>query len=178
MRGEQPARREPTLTRSRTATLRVLFVCLGNICRSPTAEAVFRKYVKAAGLEPRIVVDSAGTGNYQIGKPPDQRAFSAAARRGYDLAARRARQVRLGDFLEFDYVLAMDEANLHALKQLCPPEHVDKLGLLTDFSSTGARMIPDPYGGGAEGFEKVLDLVEDSAHGLLRVLMQRLEGGP
>lgn len=178
MRGGQPIRREPTLARGRTVTLRVLFVCLGNICRSPTAEGVFRKYVKAARLEHRIVVDSAGTGNYQIGKRPDQRALGAAARRGYELAPRGARQVRLSDFLEFDYVLAMDEANLDALKLLCPPEHVDKLGLLTDFSSTGARTIPDPYGGGPEGFEKVLDLVEDSARGLLRALTQRLEGGP
>ena len=139
MRREQNAggpRREPTLKRGPVATVRVLFVCLGNICRSPTAEAVFRQHVKAAGLEQRIEIDSAGTGNYQIGKPPDLRACSAAAKRGYDLTARRARQVRLSDFYDFDYVLAMDEANLEALKRLCPPEHVDKLGLLTDFSST------------------------------------------
>jgi protein-tyrosine phosphatase len=164
--------------RGPVATVRVLFVCLGNICRSPTAEAVLRKHVKAAGLEQRIEIDSAGTGNYQIGKPPDHRARSAASKRGYDLTARRARQVRLSDFYEFDYVLAMDEANLEALKQLCPPEHADKLCLLTDFSSTGARTIPDPYGGGAEGFERVLDLIEDSARGLLRTLAHRLGSRP
>jgi protein-tyrosine phosphatase len=158
--------------------VRVLFVCLGNICRSPTAEAVFRKHVSAARLEHRIVVDSAGTGNYQVGNPPDQRACSAAMKRGYPIAPRRARQVRLSDFHEFDYILAMDETNLADLKRLCPPEHADKLGLLTDFSSKGARSIPDPYSGGAEGFEKVLDLIEDSVRGLVRVLVQRLQGAP
>jgi protein-tyrosine phosphatase len=180
MRGDHHAggtRREPTLARGHAKPLRILFVCLGNICRSPTAEAVFRKHVKAAGLDRRILIDSAGTGNYQIGKPPDHRACSAAAKRGYDLTARPARQVRLGDFLEFDYILAMDEDNLAQLKQQCPPEHADKLGLLTDFSSTGARTIPDPYGGGADDFEKVLDLIEDAANGLLRTLVQRLQGG-
>ena len=181
MRGDQNAgggRREPTLSRGPVAPVRVLFVCLGNICRSPTAEAVFRQHVKAAGLEQRIEMDSAGTGNYQIGKPPDLRACSAAAKRGYDLTARRARQVRLSDFYDFDYVLAMDAANLEALKRLCPPEHIDKLALLTDFSSTGAREITDPYGGGAEGFERVLDLVEDSVRGLVRMLMHRLGSRP
>jgi protein-tyrosine phosphatase len=180
MRGEQHGggtRREPTLNRRPVAALRILFVCLGNICRSPTAEAVLRKHAKAAGLEQSIVIDSAGTGNYHIGEAPDHRARSAAARRGYDLTALRARQVRLGDFHEFDYVLAMDEDNLLALKALCPPEHAEKLGLFTDFSSTGARTVPDPYGGGAAGFETALDLIEDSARGLLRVLAQRLQGG-
>ena len=178
MRGDGGIRREPTLTRSASKPLRILFVCLGNICRSPTAEAVLRKHVKAAGLEDQVEIDSAGTGNYHIGEPPDHRACSAAARRGYDLTALRARQVRLGDFHEFDYVLAMDEDNVLALKRLCPPEHTDKVGLFTHFSSTGARTVPDPYGGGPEGFEKALDLIEDSARGLLRVLVQRLRGGP
>ena len=154
----------------------VLFVCLGNICRSPTAEGVFRRYVKDAGLEDRIRIDSAGTGNYHIGEPADARAREAAAGRGYDLEALRARQVTREDLVQSDYVLAMDEENLRALRALSPPEHAHKIRLFTDFCSTGACAVPDPYAGGPQGFELVLDLVENSARGLLRHLQHELEG--
>ena len=154
--------------------VKVLFVCLGNICRSPTAEGVFRHYVKQAGLEDRIHVDSAGTGNWHIDEAPDARTCEAAAGRGYDLTALRARQVKARDFAEFDYVLAMDDQNLSALKRLCPPEHAHKIGLFTDFCSRGVCEVPDPYSGGPQGFELVLDLVENSAQGLLRHLRRQL----
>jgi protein-tyrosine phosphatase len=147
--------------------IKILFVCLGNICRSPTAQGVFLHYVREAGLEKEIVIDSAGTGDYQIGCPPDPRACSAAAQRGYDVSGHVARQVTREDFAEFDYVLAMDEENLRTLKRLCPAEHARKVRLFTEFSSKGAAGVPDPYIGGPEGFELVLDLVEDSARGLL-----------
>ena len=147
--------------------VKVLFVCLGNICRSPTAEGVFTRLVTEAGLEERIVIDSAGTGDWHVGLPPDERASEAAARRGYDLSALRARQVSASDFAGFDYILAMDEENVQALKALAPKEHAHKVRLFTDFSSTPTGAVPDPYYGGADGFERVLDLVEDAARGLL-----------
>ena len=152
---------------TQTETVKVLFVCLGNICRSPTAEGVFKQYVKEAGLEGRIVSDSAGTGDYHIGEPPDGRACEAAARRGYDLSKLRARQVNRDDFATFDYILPMDLENLRALKRFCPPEYGHKVKLFTEFCSTGACVVPDPYGGGPEGFERVLDLIEDAARGFL-----------
>jgi len=147
----------------------VVFVCMGNICRSPTAEGVFRHYVREAGLENRFDIDSAGTHAYHVGDPPDERSQRAAAARGYDLSALRARQVNAADFARFDYLLAMDEANLGLLHERCPATHAHKLGL---FMSWGARReaiaVPDPYYGGAQGFERVLDMVEDAARGLLR----------
>ncbi|MEW5943973.1 MAG: low molecular weight protein-tyrosine-phosphatase [Pseudomonadota bacterium] len=147
---------------------KVLFVCMGNICRSPTAEGVFRHQVEAAGLADRIQADSAGTHDYHIGEPPDRRSQAMAAKRGYDLSGLRGRQVRVEDFHEFDYVLAMDRHNLSILQQLCPPEHARKLRLFLEFSSNfDADEVPDPYYGGAQGFEHVLDLVEDAARGLL-----------
>jgi protein-tyrosine phosphatase len=155
--------------------VRVLFVCMGNICRSPMAEGAFKHYVREAGLAGRIVSDSAGTHGYHIGDPPDPRAQAAASRRGYDLAGLRARQVRPGDFDAFDYVLAMDEANLRWLERLCPPQHARKLKLFLEFSADAARReVPDPYYGGADGFENVLDLVEQAAQGLLRHLRDRI----
>ena len=150
------------------APIKVLFVCLGNICRSPTAEGVFRQHVKEAGLTGCVVVDSAGTGDYHLGERPDPRACWAASRRGYDLAALRARQVSTEDFSNFDYVLAMDEQNLHTLKQLAPADHAHKVKMFTEFCSNGECSVPDPYTGGPQGFEFVLDLVEDAAQGLLR----------
>jgi protein-tyrosine phosphatase len=153
---------------------RVLFVCLGNICRSPTAEGVFRRYVEQAGLGDEIEIDSAGTGDYHLGEPPDERAQDAASRRGYDLSSLRARQVTRRDFETFDYLLAMDEENARSLKRLAPHEHAHKVKLFTDFGTNGARYVPDPYSGGAQGFEHVLDLVEDAARGLLRHIESEL----
>lgn len=156
--------------------VKVLFVCMGNICRSPTAEAVFKHYVEKAGLSHRIVSDSAGTHDYHIGDPPDKRAQRAAHGRGYDMSQLRARQVRKTDFAEFDYVLAMDEHNFHMLKAECPPEHSHKILLFMDFSTnSGRRNVPDPYYGGPQGFEHVLDMVEDAAQGLLRHIQEQLK---
>jgi protein-tyrosine phosphatase len=154
---------------------RVLFVCTGNICRSPTAEGVFRHAVASAGLEEKIFIDSAGTHGYHVGYPPDRRAQSAAAQRGYDLSALRARQVTGEDFVEFDYILAMDLDNLSHLKQLAPAQHHGKLGLFMEFGSTRqGEEVPDPYYGGAQGFELVLEMAEDAAAGLLQHIKKKL----
>jgi protein-tyrosine phosphatase len=155
--------------------VRVLFVCMGNLCRSPMAEGVFKRYVTEAGLAERIASDSAGTHDYHIGEPPDPRAQRAAERRGCDISALRGRQVNRRDFGEFDYVLAMDEMNLRLLARLCPREQSHKLRLLMEFGADPAvREVPDPYYGGAQGFERVLDLVEQAARGLLRHLRHEL----
>lgn len=147
----------------------VLFICMGNICRSPTAEGVFRRLVEQQGLAHVITVDSAGTHDYHIGAPPDPRTQAAAARRGYDLSGLRARQVTVGDFAAFDHVLAMDGYNRELLRALCPPQYRARVRLLLEFADgTALREVPDPYYGGASGFEEVLDLVENAAHGLLR----------
>lgn len=135
---------------------KILLVCLGNICRSPTAEGVLRHKAKQAGLS--LHFDSAGTANYHSGEPPDPRTIHHAHRRGYDLSSLRARQIRAEDFVEFDLILAADEANLAELKRRCPTTLHAKLHL---FLKT--RALPDPYYGGAEDFEKVLDLVEKQA---------------
>ncbi len=146
----------------------VLFVCMGNICRSPTAEGVFRHLLEQQGMTEQVLTDSAGTHDYHIGAPPDLRAQAAAARRGYDLSMLRARQVTPADFERFDYVLAMDEANLGELLPLCPDASRDRLRLLLEFAEDVERRdVPDPYYGGEQGFEDVLDLVENAARGLL-----------
>lgn len=143
---------------------------MGNICRSPTAEGVFRKCVEDAGLGDWIVIDSAGTHGYHVGDPPDRRASAAAERRGVALNDLRARQVHAEDFERFDHILAMDEDNLELLLQQSAPQHRAKVRLLLEFSSSGQREVPDPYYGGASGFERVLDLVEDASRGLLETL--------
>jgi protein-tyrosine phosphatase len=149
--------------------INVLFVCMGNICRSPTAEAVFRHYVEKAGLAGNIQIDSAGTHDYHIGDAPDSRTQRAALQRGYDMSDLRGRQVEARDFSRFDYVLAMDVANLSILQRLRPSDAQSHLGLFLEFAERHAeREVPDPYYGGAEGFERVLDMVEDAAEGLLR----------
>lgn len=148
--------------------IRVLFVCMGNICRSPTAEAVFRRQVQEAGLDAQIHIDSAGTHDYHVGEEPDPRAQLAAGQRGYDMMGLVGRKVETNDFEAFHYVLAMDAYNLSLLRRLCPPEHAHKLGLFMDFSERfEENEVPDPYYGGDEGFEHVLDMVEDAARGLL-----------
>lgn len=149
----------------------VLFVCMGNICRSPTAEGVFRKLAREAGLEDKMNIDSAGTHGYHIGSPPDARAGAAAEKRGYDLSWLRGRQVVERDFTDFDYILAMDRDNLANLQRICPSEHVRKVSLFLEFSANfSEREVPDPYYGGSQGFEHVLDMVEDAARGLLQKL--------
>lgn len=153
----------------------VLFVCTGNICRSPTADGVFRRLVREAGLEAEVRVDSAGTHDYHVGEPPDERAQAHALRRGYDLSALRARQVAGEDFDRFDLVLAMDRGHLRILKRLAPPEHHHKLRLFMEYATSLRRDdVPDPYYGGSRGFEEVLDMIEDAARGLLAELRPRL----
>jgi protein-tyrosine phosphatase len=146
---------------------RVLFVCLGNICRSPTAEAVFRASAERAGIAHRVEVDSAGTGDWHIGNPPDARAIAHAARRGYDLSALRARQVSAEDFAQFDWILAMDSSVLAALEEMRPPSFGGHLGLFLDLApELRTREVPDPYAAGPEGFEHALDLIEDASDAL------------
>lgn len=158
------------------AQIKILFVCMGNICRSPMAEGVFRHLVKQAGLDGRIAIDSAGTHDYHIGEPPDPRAQRTAGRRGYDLSMLRGRQVSRADFGEFDYLLAMDRMNLRVLERLCPSQHGHKLKLLMEFSNDAAlREVPDPYYGGDQGFERVLDLVEQASDGLLEHLRKLIK---
>jgi protein-tyrosine phosphatase len=144
---------------------RVLFVCLGNICRSPTAEAVFRQLVDQEGLTDQIEIDSAGTGDWHVGSAPDDRATQAAARRGIRLAG-SARQVTLEDFEEYDLLLAMDVANLRDLRELAPPGTESKVRLFADID------VPDPYYGGERGFDEVLDIVDKASRRLLDELRQ------
>jgi protein-tyrosine phosphatase len=149
--------------------IRVIFICMGNICRSPTAEAVFRHYVEKEGLAEYIQIDSAGTHDYHIGDSPDPRTQRAAKQRGYDMSLLRGRQVEVEDFTRFDYLLAMDDANLSILRRLRPHDAESHLGLFLEFAERhDEREVPDPYYGGADGFERVLDMVEDAAHGLLQ----------
>lgn len=150
---------------------RILFVCTGNICRSPTAEGVARGLAQKLGLEEHFEFDSAGTHGYHAGDPPDPRTIAAARRRGYDLAYLRARRVTEFDFIRFDYVIAMGRDHLEWLQRACPPLYHDKLGLLLEFSPRfDEDEVPDPYYGGMDGFEQVLDLVEDAATVLIRQL--------
>lgn len=151
----------------------VLFVCMGNICRSPTAEGVFRHHVSGAGLDERFVIDSAGTHAYHVGNPPDRRAAAAADRRGVSLVDLRARRVSDEDFERFDYIIAMDEDNVVHLKEQASPEYHSKVTLFLEYSPGKEREVPDPYYGGASGFERVLDLVEEASRGLLETLSNR-----
>jgi protein-tyrosine phosphatase len=141
---------------------------MGNICRSPTAEGVLRHKLRAAGLHEVVIVDSAGTHGYHVGDPPDGRSVTHALRRGYDLSDLRARQVGDADFTDFDLILAMDWDNFALLEEQCPPEHRIKLKRLTEFGRLHhSPVVPDPYYGGASGFERVLDLIEDACDGLV-----------
>ncbi len=155
----------------------VLFVCMGNICRSPTAHGVFRDKVRAAGLAARVRVDSAGTHNFHPGAAPDSRSQHHARKRGYDLSTLRARHLTALDFAAVDLLLAMDWDNLALAEERCPPEHWHKLRRLTEFSRQhGSETVPDPYYGGPAAFESVLDLVEDACDGLLDHVRRELAG--
>jgi protein-tyrosine phosphatase len=150
---------------------KILFVCTGNICRSPTAEGVARRLAAQLGVEHLFEFDSAGTHGYHVGDPPDPRTIAAALRRGYDLSPLRARRVTEFDFIRFDHVLAMGQDHLDWLHSACPSPQRNKLRLFLDYcQSFDADEVPDPYYGGAAGFEHVLDLVEDAAAQLIRKL--------
>ncbi|MCP5160584.1 MAG: low molecular weight phosphotyrosine protein phosphatase [Hahellaceae bacterium] len=155
----------------------VLFVCLGNICRSPTAEGVFQHMLEQTGLTSRIRVDSAGTGAWHVGKAPDSRAQKAAYERGYRLSHLKARQVAVADFDKFDLILAMDRSNMDDLLEMCPPDKQNKIRLFMDFAENRRfPEVPDPYYAGSKGFELVLDLVEDASKGLLNYLQVNIAG--
>ncbi len=152
--------------------VRVLFVCLGNICRSPLAQGVFEEVLRREDLEEEVFVDSAGTGSWHVGSPPDDRAQSSASARGLDLSAQRARRISTNDCEEFDYVLTMDEQNYRTVASLCRGSAVVRPFL--DFAPhSPAREVPDPYGGGPDGFDHVLDLVEEASEGLLDDIRER-----
>ena len=148
-------------------SVRILFVCLGNICRSPTAQGVFEKMLLDNRLEDKFEVDSCGTSAWHVGKPPDSRSLNHAKKRGYDFSHLRARQVNLEDFEEFDLILAMDESNYSDLLEISPHEYRKKIKLILDFGSSSYKSVPDPYYKGPEGFEEVLDLLEDACEGLI-----------
>jgi protein-tyrosine phosphatase len=156
---------------------RVLFVCTGNICRSPTAEGVFRRMVADAGLAHLIEAASAGTIGYHVGSPPDARAQAAARKRGYEINRIRARRVTHDDFSRFDLLVAMDRDHREHLSRIAPEESAHKVRMLLDFASSSAvREVPDPYYGGPQGFEMVLDLIEDASRGLLAQIRRDLGG--
>jgi protein-tyrosine phosphatase len=150
----------------------VLFVCMGNICRSPTAESVFRAHVERAGFQHRLLIESAGIGHWHVGQPPDERAIVHGRRRGYDLSCLRARQVVREDFVRFDWILAMDLHNLRDLEILRPATYSGHLGLFLDLvPDLRLREVPDPYFGGADGFEQVLELTERASQALLERIL-------
>ena len=151
--------------------VRVLFVCMGNICRSPLAQGVFEGVLRCEELEGEVFVDSAGTGRWHVGEPPDERAVSAASLRGLDISAQRARQLRTEDCETFDYILTMDEENYRTVSSLCRGSAVVRPFL--DFADSPEREVPDPYYGGPDGFERVLDLVEKASEGLLEDIRER-----
>ena len=148
--------------------VKVLFICMGNICRSPTAEGVFRHKVEQENLESQISIDSAGTHAYHVGNPPDGRAQDAALKRNINLSKQRARRVEVEDFTTFDYVIAMDQSNKEDLLSICPTDYEDRVHLFLDFANSEETEVPDPYYGQGRGFEIVLNLVEDASEGLLK----------
>lgn len=156
-------------------TFKVLFICMGNICRSPTAHGVFRSYVKQSGLSHLIEIDSAGTHAYHVGEPPDLRSQAHARQRSYELSDLTARQLQDSDFPHYDLLLVMDWDNYALTEKMCPTTYRHKIRRLTEFCKTKeASVVPDPYYKGSEGFEEVLDLVEDACDGLLEHIQARL----
>lgn len=152
--------------------MRILFVCMGNICRSPTAEGIFRHIAGQRAPDLKVEVDSAGTHDYHVGEPPDRRAVSAASRRSIDLSGLRARRVEAADFERFDLILAMDEENLQELQRRATPQYHERIRLMMDYAPhAGRKAVPDPYYGGTQGFEEVLDLLEEATEGLLQELL-------
>jgi protein-tyrosine phosphatase len=157
--------------------MRVLFVCTGNICRSPTAEAIFRKLVADAGMQDTITADSAGTHGYHIGEPPDPRASAAAARRGYDMSGLRARKVARADLDRFDLIVAMDREHFANLSGMAQPATAHKLKLMMSYARRFKEPdVPDPYYGGPQDFERALDMLEDAGRGLLESLSKPARG--
>jgi protein-tyrosine phosphatase len=153
--------------------MKVLFVCLGNICRSPSAEGVFRRVLDNASMTDQVRVDSCGIGSWHVGKAPDKRAMNTAKQRGIDISALRARQLAPDDFDRFDYILAMDHDNLRAIRAMQPADYTGHVGLLLDFAGQADAEVPDPYYGGDQGFEEVFDLIQSASHGLLNHLRSR-----
>ncbi len=152
---------------------RVLFVCMGNICRSPTAEGVFRQFAAERAPDLPLEIDSAGTHGYHVGEPPDPRAIAAAARRGIDLRRLRARKVEAADFERFDLIVAMDRLNREVLRDRCPAGYRERIRLFMEFAGIERdEDVPDPYYGGAVGFEQVLDLAEEASEGLLEEILE------
>ena len=153
--------------------VRVLFVCMGNICRSPLAQGVFENVLRREGLENEVFVDSAGTGSWHVGHPPDERAQRSARSRGLDLSAQRARRVTSGDCRDFDYVMTMDEENYRAVSALCREGGAEVRPFLDYAADSLETEVPDPYYGGPNGFEHVLDLVEEASEGLLKEIKEK-----
>ena len=146
----------------------ILFVCMGNICRSPTAEGIFRHMLAKKNISDNFELDSAGTHAYHIGAAPDSRAQATAVARGIDLSDLKGRKVEFSDFEQFDFVLAMDKDNYSILKEMCPPDKYQKLNLFLDFAKDlDIEEVPDPYYGGTGGFEKVFDMLEQASLGLI-----------
>lgn len=153
--------------------MNILFVCMGNICRSPSAQGVFEKLIKNKGLEGHFSIDSAATHAYHVGASSDSRAILAASKRGIDISGQKARQISLQDFVTFDYIVVMDEENLRHIHNLCPLKYQHKIHQMMDFVvSSDHKHIPDPYYGGNQGFDLVLDLLEQASLGLLQHIIK------
>ena len=153
--------------------MRVLFVCMGNICRSPTAHAIFREQVKNVGLANSIAIDSAGTHAYHVGNPPDHRATQTASGRGFDMTDLRAREVEQSDYSAYDYIVAMDRDNLRLLQAACPADQLSRLSLMLSWGVGWGDEVPDPYYGGDEGFAQVFDMITDACQGLLKHISEK-----